>query len=217
VTRCLWLFNLLLSLMSAVLLAALADSILDPEPTPADVRRPPLWSGNAAPVSETDAPLGRSSSVPALTEFEIILRKDVFKNPFAEPVAPPAPAVRTPPPLPPLPVLAGTIIVGEERQAVLVRNNRSDLFSLGQPVAGGTIVKIEADRVLIERGGSTVAVQLKAGIQQLSTAEASSRAVSGSPHRAAPEARSAEPAPAPRAIPLRTGYHGVRRTQGRQP
>lgn len=215
-TRCLWLFNLLLSLISVVLLAALADSILDPEPTPADGRRPPLGSGNAAPVSEADAPLARPSSVPALSEFEIILRKDVFKNPFAEPVAPPAPAVRTAPPLPPLPVLAGTIIVGEERQAVLVSNNRSDLFSLGQPVAGGTIVKIEADRVVIERGGSAVAIQLKAGIQQLSAAETSPRAVSGSPQPAVPEARPAEPEPAPRAIPLRSGYHGVPRTQGGQ-
>lgn len=215
-TRSLWLFNLLLALLAIVLLAALVDSILDHEPTPADGRRSPLGTRKAAQAPEAEPPLPRQSPVPALSEFEVIVQKDVFKNPFAEPVAPPVPVVRAPPPLPPLPILLGTIIVGEERQAILASNNRSDLFSLGQPVAGGTIVKIEVDRVLIERGGSTAAIQLKAGIQQLSAAEASPRVGSGSPQSEVPEARPAEAAPAPRAIPLRSGFRGVPRTQGGQ-
>lgn len=217
-TRSLWLFNLLLATVAIALLVALADAIFDREPTPAAGRRPSLGSRKASPVPETEAPLFRQSSVPALSEFEILVRKDVFKNPFAEPVAPPAPVALPPPPLPPLPILVGTIIVGEERQAVLASNNRSDLFSLGQPVAGGIIVKIEVDRVLIERGGRTATIQLKAGIQQLPAAEASPQVGVGSPQSTIPVARPAEAAPvAPRAIPLRSGYRGVPRTQGGQP
>lgn len=213
-TRYLWLLNLLLALMSVVLIGALADSILDLEATPADGRRPSLGSGKAAPVSEAEAPPARPSSIPALSEFEIILRKDVFRNPFAEPVAAAPPVALPPPPLAPLPVLVGTIIVGEDRQAVLVSDNRSDLFSVGQPVAGGTIVKIEADRVLIERGGSTAAIQLKTGIQQLSAAETSPRVESGSPRSAVPGAGAREAAPAPRVVPHRSWIRGVPRTQG---
>jgi len=217
VTRSLWLFNLLLALLAIVLFAALADSILDHDPTPAEGRRPSIGPRKTAPAPEAEPPLLRQSSVPDVSEFEIIVQKDVFKNPFAEPVVPRAPVAVPAPPLPPLPILVGTIIVGEERQAILASNNRSDLFSLGQPVAGGTIVKIEVDRVLIERGGTTATIQLKAGIQQLSTAEDSSLVGSGSPQSKIPEVRPTEAAPARRAIPLRSGYRGRPRTQGGQP
>jgi type II secretory pathway component PulC len=217
VTRSLWLFNLLLALLAIVLLAALVDSILDHEPTPADGRPLSLRPRKAAPAPEAEPPLLRQSSVPDVSEFEMIAQKDVFKNPFAEPVVPRAPVALPPPPLPPLPILVGTIIVGDEHQAILASNNRSDLFSLGQPVAGGTIVKIEVDRVLIERGGTIATIQLKAGIQQLSTAEDSSRVGLGSPQSKVPEVRPTEAAPARRAIPLRSGYRGMPRTQGGQP
>ena len=217
-TRSLWLFNLLLALLAIVLLATLADSIFEHEPTPADGRRLSLGTRHAAPAPEAEPPLLRQSPLPDLSEFEIIAQKDVFKNPFAEPVAPRAPVALPPPPLPPLPILVGTIIVGEERQAILASNGRSDLFNLGQSVAGGTIVKIEVDRVLIERGGSTATIQLKAGIQQMPAAEASPQVGAGSPQSTIPVARPAESAPAaPRAIPLRSGYRGVPRTQGGQP
>ena len=215
-TRSLWLFNLLLALLAIVLLATLADSILRDEPTSADGRRLSLGTRKAAAPPDAEPPLLRQSSLPDLSEFEIIAQKDVFKNPFAEPVAPPAPVVVPLPPLPPLPILAGIITIGEERQAILTTNNRSDLFGVGQHVAGGTIVRIDADRVLIERRGTTTPLQLKAGIQQMPATGISPAVGANSPQAGVPEVRPAEAAPAPRAIPLRSGYRGVPRMQGGQ-
>ena len=167
--RSLWLFNLLLALLAVVLVVALVDSIFDRQPPISRQQAAGSRQGAVAEAPDTDASRQLPSSVPPLSDFDVIVQKDAFKSPFAETFRP-APVVRRPPPLPPLPplpTLVGTIFVGEERKAVLSDGSRTESYTLGQPVAGGTLVKIESDRVMIQRGETTAEVLLKASTQQV--------------------------------------------------
>ena len=190
--RSLWLFNLLLALLAVVLIGALVSSISDRESPsggqqekdsrqqaagPQDSgllrssRQQEKDSGQQASEEAPEAEGGDRlrASAPPISDFDVIVQRDVFKNLLAETLRS-APAVRRPPPpppLPPLPTLVGTIFVGEERKAVLTDGSRTEIFTLGQPVAGGTLVKIEADRVTIKRGETSAEVMLRASIQQV--------------------------------------------------
>lgn len=164
-TRSLWLFNVLLALVVLVLAAAVVDSlwnwrsaVVEPRPSASSESKPAAQ----APESGASPALGQPA-LPPLSDFEIVVQKDVFKNPLAD-AAPPTAAVRKPPPAP-LPNLLGTVFIGEERKAILSDGRTAETYTIGQPVAGGTLVKIEADKVVIEREGTSFEVPLKAAIQ----------------------------------------------------
>ena len=204
--RSLWIFNLFLAVVALALVWVLVDSLVEGRPLSSRQQAAGSRQGTgaggqaAAQASEGDAPQVLQSSVPPLSDFDDILAKDAFKNPFAAVPKPPPPP--PPPPLPPLPQLIGTIFVGEERKAILSSNNHAEVFSLGQAVAGGTLVRIEADRVAIERGSTTSEILLKASLQQVPPA-ATPPGVESGPSRPG-EAT-------PRAIPLHQGLRGIQR------
>lgn len=173
--RPLWLFNLLLALLALVLLGALVKSIVDRRSSNLQPPTSNLPYRASAQESEGEKPLfPLKPPPPPLADFDILLKRDPFKNPFAEAGAPPQAEKPAPPP-PPLPTLLGTIFVGEERKAILKDGNRAEIYTLGQAVAGGTLVEIKEDRVLIQRGGGTVEVPLKASIQEVSSPPLSGR------------------------------------------
>ncbi|HSB73888.1 MAG TPA: hypothetical protein VLT62_31565 [Candidatus Methylomirabilis sp.] len=195
--RSLWVFNLFLAVLALALVWVLVDLLADRRPAASGPDAAGSGQQAAAQASEADAPAPLQAPVPPLSDFDDILAKDAFKSPFAAvPNLPPAPP---PPPLPPLPSLIGTIFVGEERQAILSSNNRTEIFTVGQTVAGGTLVRIEADRVAIERGSTTSEILLKTSLRQVSPAVDPGQVESG-------PARPEEVAPRP--LPLRQGYRG---------
>jgi hypothetical protein len=101
---------------------------------------------------------------PPLAQFEVLLEK----NPFKQPPPPPPAAVKRgspPPPPAPLPALVGTILVDDERRAILSDHGKSNIYSIGQEVAGGALTAISGDRVLFKRGDAVSELTLKAPIQ----------------------------------------------------
>lgn len=162
--RPLRLLNLLLALLALALLGALVNSIVDRHSSATDHRLPTTNhrpSTQAPDVEKPPFPL--KPSPPPLSDFDVILKQDPFKNPFAEVLG--KPEVQKPPPPLPLPTLLGTIFVGEERKAILKDGGRAEIYALGQAVAGGTLVEIKEDRVLIQRGETLAEILLKASIQ----------------------------------------------------
>lgn len=190
--KTLWLVNLLLTALVAAMVYGMVQSFSEGQAALDPAARAPRGPQAAAPTGEADGMLTLlQKSRPPLAEFDLILAKETFKNPFA--VIPRA-TVPPPPPLPPLPSLVGTMFVGEERTAVLTTTGeKTALFRIGQAVAGGRIVGIEADRVLIERNGNRETVVLKAVLQS-----APPRPQAGVPQAAPPPPPSA---PAPEAKP----------------
>lgn len=169
--RSLWLFNTLLALLCAWLLWSLVDTILDHRSL--GFAHPPALSVNRASVPGAEAedptiPLQRPHQ--PLSDFEAILKQDPFQRPSGQ-----APQNLTPqkalPPVP-LPTLLGTIIVGEERKAILKDGTREDIYTIGQSVGGGIIARIETDRVLIKRGEGLAEVLMKSAIQVIGPAAA---------------------------------------------
>jgi len=216
--RSLRLFNLLLVLLALVLLGALANSIRGVE-LPASG---PSVSPSAKPVgAQAGGAEGASSlffpSVPPPSHFAVISEKDAFRNPVPEPAK--APAAQKAPPPPPLPTLMGTIFIGEERKAVLKDQKRVHTYTIGQPVAGGTLVKVEADRVVIQRGEAEAEVPLRASIQRVpapaSSAPAAPQAAEEAPTAEAPAPpATAAPAPTP-AVQTQPDAAGKSRQQER--
>jgi hypothetical protein len=197
--RSLWLFNLFLAVVCAMLLEVLASAVLD---RPSLLLGPPAAARQAraaSPASRPDveAPPARPEP-PALASFGIILDKDLFRNPYPEPPA--AQASRAAAPLAPLPALIGTIFVGEERKAVMRDSTRTEVYGVGQTVAGGTLTEIQADRVTIQRGGGQSEVLLKASIQSgpapASAPQAPGRAAPRPPTKAEPDAADDQGPPA---------------------
>lgn len=162
--RPLWLVNMLLFLLAIALAYGIVHSFLERQEAREEARAVTRGAREAAQAAEqAGTPLKLGTSNPPLSDFDIIVGKETFKNPFA--VQRPPQAAPPPPPPPPLPALVGTMFIGEERRAVLVENAKSQIYKVGQPVAGGTLVEIEADRVTIERNGSKEVVLLKASMQ----------------------------------------------------
>ena len=133
--------------------------------------------GRFPSLAERTAP-GGPPSMPALSEFQIVVERDPFKNPqeVAAPVVAkpaPVPVVHTipkppvsRPTLPPLSVtLSGTVVIGDERLAILKDANREDLYVVGQPVAGGVLEKIDGDRVVIARAGERTELMMKSAVE----------------------------------------------------
>lgn len=148
------LVNLLLGVIAMVMTVALAKTWVAPEaPTSGrTVKR-------SSPEVETVAyhPTAR----PPLAQFDILLEKNPFKQPPPQSARPGPPA---PPPIP-LPTLAGTILVGPERKAILNDRGKGNIYAVGQEVAGGMITEIREDRIMFKRGDTTQEIILKAAIE----------------------------------------------------
>ncbi len=200
--RSLWFFNVLLALVCALLVEALASTLLG-RPSILLGEGPAVREARSAPAAskpEAEEAAARPEA-PPLASFAVVVERDLFRNPYPEPTAPPAASRPAPPPAP-LPALIGTIFVDQERRAVLRDGNKTEVYRLGQAVAGGTLTAIEADRVTIQRPGGAQEVLLKASIQ-------AGPAPPRSPAKAEPEGapRGALPAtpPSPQAVPAQEG------------
>lgn len=106
--------------------------------------------------------------MPALSDFQMIVDRDPFRGlPDNVGKVPVVPTVSIPkPPLPPLSVsLSGTIVLGDERKAILKHGQQEEIYGVGQSVAGGTLTAVEGDRVVIARGGERTEVLLKSAME----------------------------------------------------
>jgi hypothetical protein len=228
--RSLWLFNLFLALVCATLLEIVASAGLG---RPSLLLGPGAAAREARPTPpatrpEAEVPPARPAA-PPLDSLAVILEKDLFRNPYPEPAV--AQAARPAPPLAPLPALIGTIFVGEERRAVMREGTRTEVYGVGQSVAGGTLSEIQADRVIIQRAGGQSEVLLKASIQSgpapAAGPQAPGRAAPRPPTKAEPEsgvetgapAASAAPAspPSAQAVPAPEGDQKRYRQEGMTP
>lgn len=160
-TRSLSLFNILLALVSLILLGLFFSSIFDHRSLAVARRQKP---------TAQEVPKRNNKVLPlrprhrSLSYYDTILKQDPFRNPVAKPAKEPtAPTVAY---LPPLPALSGTIFVGAERRAILKDGNRQVIYGIGESVGGGTLVKIEQDRVVIRRGKNLSEVHLKSAIKK---------------------------------------------------
>jgi hypothetical protein len=147
------LLNLLLGVVAAVMAAAVAKT----------------WVTPVAPISseavkrslqEVEAVAYNQTARPPLAQFDVLLEK----NPFKQPPPMPAQSFSAPPP-PPLPTLVGTILVDQERRAILSDKGKANIYTMGQDVAGGVIVEIKEDRISFKRGDTTREIILKAAIE----------------------------------------------------
>ena len=155
--RSLRLLNLALGVVAVLIAAALAKAWVAPA----------TFVSNPAAQRSSQEVAAISFNRPArppLAQFEVLLEK----NPFKQPPPPPPAGVRRgalPPPPAPLPALVGTILVDDERRAILSDKGKSNIYSIGQEVAGGALTAISEDRVLFKRGDAVSELTLKAPIQ----------------------------------------------------
>lgn len=145
--------NLLLGLVAVLIGVALAKTWVAPvAPVPSPAVTKPSQEGEALAYNPTPRP--------PLTQFEVLLERNPFKQPPPVPVG-----SRGSAPPPPLPALVGTILVDSERRAILSDKGKSSLYSIGQGVAGGVITEIKEDRITFKRGDTTQEIMLKAAIE----------------------------------------------------
>lgn len=152
------LLNLALGLVAVLIAAALAKAWIAPAP---------FVSNPAAPRSSQEVaaiPFDRPAR-PPLAQFEVLLEKNPFKQPPPPPQRPPRPGSPPAAPPAPLPTLVGTILVDDDRRAILSDKGKSNIYSIGQEVAGGALTAISEDRVLFKRGDAVSELTLKAPIQ----------------------------------------------------
>ncbi len=158
--RPLRLLNLTLGVVAVLIAAGLAKTWVAPSVPVLSSVSTPRSSPEAAPLAFASTPR------PPLAQFEVLLEKNPFKQP---PPPPPPPQLgihpRQVPLPPPLPTLVGTILVDDERRAILSDKGKAEIYSIGQEVAGGTLTAITEDRVLFKRGDATSELTLRAPIQ----------------------------------------------------
>jgi type II secretory pathway component PulC len=200
-TRTLWLVNLVLTAVVVLLLVALADSLVNNGPSVPDphsvVPSPaPEAQGRGSEVP----PAAVRPTVPPVSDYAIVVQKDVFKAAVVEPAAPATVRKPSPPPTP-LPALIGTVFVGDERKAILRDGKRTEIFEVGEEVAGGKLLRIETDRVVFQRGGASVEVLLKSSIQSVSPPGPAGSAAPPAESGAASESPTPLTAPGPAAPP----------------
>jgi hypothetical protein len=183
--RVLKLLNVALALVALALAGALVKTWLQPAPS---YSSPPP----GRPSQEVVALALSRPARPPLAHFDLLLERNLFRQP--PPRAIPAPPGQPPPPPQPLPTLVGTILVDDEWRAILSDKGKANIYAIGQEVAGGVITEIKADRVLYKRGETTSALPIKA----LSKSE--------SAHQHAPLVPQAQPmGPAPPRVPANKG------------
>jgi hypothetical protein len=154
VGRPLRLLNLTLGLVAALIAGAMAKTWVSPATS---ISRPSV----AKPSQELAAVAFSRPSRPPLARYDLLVEKNPFKQP---PPALPGRPGPIPPPRP-LPILSGTILVGDEWRAILSDKGKAQIYAIGQEVAGGVITEIREDRVLLKRGDESVEVPLKAAIE----------------------------------------------------
>lgn len=153
--RPLRLLNITLGLIAVLIGGALAKRWIAPAvPTPS-VTVP-------QPSPETGTLAWSATQRPPLAQFDVLLEKNLFKQPPPRLVRPSGPP--PPPPIPP-PTLVGTMLVDHERKAILSDRGKANIYAVGQEVAGGTVTDIREDRVLYKRGDAISELTLKAPIQ----------------------------------------------------
>lgn len=164
--RPLWLLNILLTTVAIGLAVALARSIVS---SVAISNRPTAEPGARVPspakAPDSNAPSQLSVRRRSLAEYDSILRGSLFTDPEEE--ARQKQAARPLPPPPPLPLLQGTIFIGNEAKAILKEGNREELYDIGDRVAGGTLSQIDVDRVVIDFGNRRAEVMLKTAVRRL--------------------------------------------------
>lgn len=152
------LLNLLLGLVAVLIAAVLAKTWVAPvAPMSSPVVKRSLQEVETVAYSPT--------ARPPLTQFDVLLEKNPFKQPPPMPVQPfsaPAP--------PPLPTLVGTILVDHDRRAILNDKGKASIYTTGQEVAGGVITEIKEDRVMFKRGETVREIVLKAAIESAAAA-----------------------------------------------
>jgi type II secretory pathway component PulC len=163
VVRSLWLFNILLVILSLGLAIALIGSMMDRSHLDL-VPRPNAGARQSSPgISSEQGTALRLTSRRPLSSFDTVLKR----NPFRSPQKPPQPKRKVSRPARKVPIatLQGTVFVGKERKAILTEGRRQEIYSLGDSVSGGTLTKIEAGRVVIERGDHLAEVFLKNSVR----------------------------------------------------
>ena len=119
------------------------------------------------------------TTTPDLAQFQIVLDRDPFHSPYETLVTVPVKAVPPPPPVspqptvaipkPPLPPLSvtllGTVVIGDDRKAILRDGKQEDIYSVGQAVGGGVLVSVDDDRVVIARGDEQTPLLLKSAME----------------------------------------------------
>ena len=154
--RPLRLLNLALGLVAVLIVGTLAKAWVSPAPL--------IPSPSVAKPSQEPTQVAFSRPArPPLAQFDVLLEKNPFKQAPPQPVM--SPRTNPPPPPVPLPTLMGTILVDDERQAILSDKGKANIYSIGQEVAGGTLTAISEDRVLFKRGDAVSELTLKAPIQ----------------------------------------------------
>ena len=160
--RSLHLFNAVLGLLAVALGAGVVRTVFEGESSV--VATPPGRTVNPAAASGTTTVSSIDAPAAALPEEpDVLLTRYPFGKPLPEAVKPPPPPRVMPPPEP-LPTLIGTLSVGNQSRALLKDGSRTDLFAPGDAVAGGTLVEVHADRVVIKRGETLGEVSLKSSI-----------------------------------------------------
>lgn len=148
------LLNLTLGLVAVLIAGAMAKTWVAPATF---ISRPSV----AKPSQELAAVAFSRPARPPLARYDLLVEKNPFKQP---PPALPGRPGPIPPPRP-LPILSGTILVGDEWRAILSDKGKAQIYAMGQEVAGGVITAIKEDRVLLKRGDESVEVPLKAAIE----------------------------------------------------
>lgn len=151
--------NLALGLVALSLAGALAKSWVAPA---APVTSPSVEK----PSPEQAAMAFNRPARPPLSQFDLLLEKNPMKQP--PPAGAPGATSSLPPPVP-LPALVGTVLVDDERRAILSEKGKSHIYTIGQEVAGGVVARIEEDRIVLKRGNSDVEIPLKAAIEAAPT------------------------------------------------
>ena len=146
--------NLTLGLVAVLIAGAMAKTWVAPATS--------IPSSSAAKPSQELAAVAFSRPArPPLARYDLLVEKNPFKQP---PPAPPGRPGSIPPPRP-LPILSGTILVGDEWRAILSDKGKAQIYAIGQEIAGGVITEIKEDRIMLKRGDESVEVPLKAAIE----------------------------------------------------
>jgi type II secretory pathway component PulC len=154
--RPLRLLNLTLGVVAVLIATALAKTWISPAVSITD-RPVPKLSQEA--TSLAFVPLAR----PPLPQFDVIVEKNPFKQP--PPMPPQRIGLQPVPPPAPLPTLVGTVLVDEERRAMLSDKGKQEIYAVNQEVAGGVITEIRDDRIMYKRGDESVEIFLKVAIE----------------------------------------------------
>ena len=177
------LLNLLLALVACLLVLGAVRELVASRPLP------PAPAARPARPAATDA-LSADPSMPG--GYDVIAAKNLFSPSRTE--APPTAAVAAGP----KPTLHGVVMDGTRSRAYLEdpAQKRTFGYTIGDPVGGGRVASIAADRVLIDRGGGAAEVLLRDPAKPRPSGPAApAPAQAGAPSAGQPPA--ATPAPAP--------------------